>query len=82
MLAAILGVFFNAESCASILGVISDAGLCAINNWCERGADIVLFYSNELIDAEIDFNFATMNSSSYAETFCSFFRLVSRNIVN
>ena len=70
--ASILGVICSAGLCVSILGVICNGGLCAINNRCKWDADFVLFNSSALIDVEINFNFATMNSSSYAETFLAF----------
>ena len=72
LLASVLGVICNAGSCASIVGVICNAGLCVINNWCNGGADFMLFNSNASIDLEINFNFATMSSSSYADTFLAF----------
>ena len=39
----------------------------------------MVFNSSVLI--EINFNLPTMNSSSYAETFSSFFKRVSKNVV-
>ena len=62
----------SAGFCVSILGVICNAGLCAINNWCKWDANFVLLNSSALIVVEINFNFTTMNSSSYAETFSAF----------